>query len=179
MDYSNDILLPEQKAIRNSDVEEQTILDPGQFILISVATFGLYEVWWMYKVWRFYKQRDKLDIMPAPRAIFAFFFLHSLLSEILIFAKRKGYTTEYSPGLLFAGFIILNLLSRLPDPFWLISVSSVLCLIEPFKAFNFALLNSPEFVVNRQGFFSPKQIVLIALGSIMWVAVFAGLAMEK
>jgi len=35
------------------------------FIFLSIITLGLYSVWWIYKAWRFFQQKEMIDIMPA------------------------------------------------------------------------------------------------------------------
>jgi hypothetical protein len=121
----------------------------------------------MYKAWRFYQQKEKLDIIPAARAIFSIFFLNSLFNKILDFAKEKGYNESYSSVSLFLGFIVANLLAVLPDPYWLISVFNFIFLIPSFKALNFAKRNSTDFEVIEQESFNGRQIALIVIGLIL------------
>ena len=35
-------------------VEEQKIISLNKFILLSIISFGLYEIWWIYKAWEFF-----------------------------------------------------------------------------------------------------------------------------
>lgn len=158
-----------------NDVEEQKIISVNKFIFLSIISFGTYEIWWVYKAWRFFQQKDKLDILPVARALFSIIYLIPLLNKILDFAKEKGYTESYSAPTLFIAFIIFNLLSRLPEPFWFISILSFIFLIPPFKALNYALQNSTDFLVTEQPSFSTRQIVLIILGVLFWALVLIGL----
>ena len=157
------------------DQEEKEILSTNNFIVLFFLTSGIYGIWWMYKSWRFFQQKDNLDIMPAMRAIFAIFFLFGLFERIQEFAQEKGYTKTYSSGLLFIGFIAFNLFAQLPDPMWVISVLGFICLIQPFEAFNYAMMQSEDIrVVEKEGF-NERQIVLVILGSIMWIILILGL----
>ena len=88
----------------NSDLEEWKIISLNKFIFLSIITFGIYEIWWAYKAWKFFQQKDRLDIMPATRAIFSIIFLNSLFIKTLEFAKEKGYNDNYSTTFLFIGF---------------------------------------------------------------------------
>lgn len=117
--------------------------------------------------------------MPAARAIFSIFFLNSLFNRILDFAKQKGYDGSYSSTTLFIGFLIGNLLAKLPDPFWLVSLLSFVFLIRPFNALNYAKQNSNEIIVKEQNSFSGRQIGLIVIGVIFWGLVILGLTMEE
>ncbi|RYG11088.1 MAG: hypothetical protein EOO07_21150, partial [Chitinophagaceae bacterium] len=99
---------------KDEQVEVQYLISENKFIFLSVISVGLYPVWWSYKAWRFYQQKQRLDIFPALRALFAIFFLISLFERTLAFAKARGYQSNYSPVLLFLGIIVFSLLSYLP-----------------------------------------------------------------
>lgn len=102
----------------NSDFSKKKIglISQNKFILLNVLTLGLYGIWWMYKSWRFFKERDGSDIMPVARTVFAIFYSYELFERILSYAKLNGHTEEYSSSGLFALFFVLNLSARLPDP---------------------------------------------------------------
>lgn len=153
------------------------LLTAEKFLLLFILTLGLYGIWWMYKSWRFFKEKDNLDAWPAMRALFAIFFLHGLLERILNFAKRNGYTKTYSSSGLFVLFIFLNFLGRLPDPFWLFSVIAGTALIQPIRAFNFAIEHSEVYHGIYPNTFNHRQIGLIIIGGIWWVLILIGLFM--
>jgi hypothetical protein len=169
----------ENNSQKNVRIETQNIISLNKFIFLSIISFGIYEIWWIYKSWRFFKQKDELDINPLARAFFSIIFFNSLLNEILDFAQEKKYSKCYSSSFLFFGFLISNLLSRLPEPFWLISLLSFIFLIPPFKALNFAKLNSTEFTVVEESKFNSRQIILIVIGVILWVLVLLGMNAEN
>ena len=163
---------------RNGDVEVQQIISLNKFIFLSIISFGLYEVWWIYKSWRFFQQKEKIDIRPALRAIFSIFFLVLLFNKILDFAKEKGYNNYYYSILLFLGFLILNILSNSLEQFRLMSILNFIFLIPPFKALNFAKQKSSDFIVYEQTSFNGRQIVLIVIGVIFWSLNLLGLIMS-
>ncbi|MFT3844656.1 MAG: hypothetical protein QM725_06365 [Lacibacter sp.] len=171
-------LLNDFSIEKRGDIEVQYNISVNKFVLLSVLTGGLYELWWVYKAWRFFKEKDRLDIMPAMRAIFSIFFLYSLFNRILDYSNEKGYTGNYSSGFLFIAFILSNLLAYLPDPFWLISLLSVFILLPPFKALNYAKQNSTEFATVEQEGFNTRQVVLILIGVVFWSLALAGLMMN-
>jgi hypothetical protein len=178
MENVNDNLENQNSTFSNL-IDEQKVISIEKFIFLSIVSFGIYEIWWVYKVWKFYKQKEKSDIFPFARTIFSIFYLPSLFEKNLVFAQEKGYQDSYSPQLLFGGFIGMNFLSRLPDPFWLISMLSFLLIIPPFKALNFALKNSTEFKVTEETSFSSRQIALIVIGLIWWVLVIVALTIDE
>ncbi len=153
-------------------VEFQTV---DQFIILSVATLGIYNIWWMYKAWKFFEQKDRLTIMPAARAIFSILFLHSLFERILKFAKSRGYEKSYSSTGLFVVFVVLSLCNRLPDLYSIIAVFSFLVFIQPIDAFNRGIELSTQYALKIRSGFSTRQIVLIVCGLFLWFLILLGL----
>jgi hypothetical protein len=163
------------RTVSDSNIEDQYIINEKKFIILSVLTFGLYELWWIYKSWRFFKQKDMPEIQPAARALFSIFFLTSLFNRILQYAKENNYTESYNSFSLFIFFFLANLLSRLPEPYWLLSTFSFVFLLPSFKAFNYARKNSTEYNVIEQDNFNARQIVLMLFGLIFWILVIMAL----
>lgn len=158
--------------LRNNCIEihpdDLQIISLNKFVILSILSVGLYEVWWMYKAWRFYQYKDDLDIRPLLRSLFNIFFAYSLFCKILKFAKEKGYKGYYPSILLFIGFFVSNLLAKLFDPWWMLSFLSIAFLIPPFKALNFAKQHSTELEIHEQTSFNKRQVYIIVLGTIWW-----------
>ncbi len=160
-------------------VETQKIISLNKFIILSILSIGLYEIWWIYKAWRFFKEKNELDIYPAIRALLSVFFLYFLYNRILDYAKDEEYAKSYSPGFLFIGFVSFSLLTRLPDPIWVIGMIRFVFSIPPFLALNSAKTNSDEISVVVQEDFNLGQIFLIVIGSIIWILFFASLFINE
>ena len=135
---------------------------------MSFFTLGLYNFWWVYKTWSFFKEKGKTDINPALRTIFSTIFL------IPLFYKAEKITV---PGkiarilisiLWFAGILFFSLLAYLPAPSSFISVLSIVFFIQPVSAFNRMLDNSEDVMVIVQPSFNWKQIILLVIGGIFW-----------
>jgi hypothetical protein len=163
----------------SSTGEKMHILAPNKFILMCIASLGLYGLWWMYKAWRFFKKIDRSDITPAARAIFAIFFIHALFERIKMLSQQEvGFTPTYSSSSLTAGFFIANITGRLPGPFALIALLGSLLLIQPYKAWHFALLNSSRYSAEEQVKFSDRQLIVLAVGVVLFVLIAIGLFVE-
>ncbi|WP_445115078.1 hypothetical protein [Acinetobacter sp. WZC-1] len=156
-------------------IEEQRIISRNKFIFLCLISLGLYEVWWLFKAWRFFMRKDRLNIMPALRAVFAIFFLYSLFNHIKSYAKEKHYSDDFSAGWMFIGYIVMLLSIHLPDPYWLISTFSFVFLLPAFEALNYAKKQSSNFVVIEQEKFNTAQIILIIICSIFWILTLIGL----
>jgi hypothetical protein len=157
------------------DMDEQFIISADKFIILVITTFGLYNIWWMYKAWRFYNQKEGLNIRPAFRALFAIFFTYQLFDKILRSALEKGYSKSYSPAFLFVSFCLVSFLSYLPHPLTLLALFAVIFIIPPYKAFNYTRENSSEFAVSQQESFNSRQLLLIIFGCILWLFVLLSL----
>jgi len=104
--------------------------------VMSICTFGVYELYWFYKNWTAIKERSEPEIMPLGRAFFALLFCYSLFSEIRATAKSRAIQDAVPAGPLAAGWIIFTLLGRLPDPYWLVSLLSIAFLLPVQEAVN-------------------------------------------
>ncbi len=157
--------------------EEQVfsnIVPMGKFIFLSVVSLGLYEIYWMYKNWQFIKQRRNLKIIPLARAIFSLFFIYSFFKNIFLIAAEKGYEERYSPLLLSACFIMLNLLANKDNPMWFMAMFSFVPLIVALNAVNFYwqkteknrkirnFLNRDELLIMYFGVF----LILMSMASV-------------
>jgi hypothetical protein len=159
--------------------EAYPLISPTKFTILCMLTLGLYGLWWQYKTWRFFRQWQHTDTWPVMRALFSLFTFHELLATINRFARHTGgYTPLPNRGGLVAGYVILSLLTRLPDPFWLIHVGASGFLVPPFRAFRDAMLEAPGYGGYDQPNFSTRQVVVLALGIAFWGLVIAGLNMD-
>ena len=161
------------EAIDDYRKPEIEIVELNKFILLTFMSVGLYELWWIYKSWKFFKEKDSLDIQPALRAVFAIFFLYSLFEKIKSFANQFGYGTSYSSVFLVVVIFVLNLLARLPHPYWIVGFGAVCCFIPPVNALNYAIKNSGQYTAVDGGYNS-RQILIVVLGSIFWILAVIG-----
>jgi hypothetical protein len=159
---------------RDLNTEEVEVTSFQKFLLLAIASFGLYQIYWMYRTWRFFKEKDNLDVMPVWRAIFGIFFISSLFENIKNFARRNGSSKDYSSAGLAVGFFFANLLGRLPEPYWILSLVSILCFMSPLQAFEEAIENSPAHTPTKSGI-GGGEIVVLVLGASLWALILVGL----
>lgn len=96
-----------------------------KLVVLSVCTFGFYEVYWFYRNWQLIKVREQSDISPAPRAIFSVFYCYQCFARIRDFDTPKSAKSRLAAGPLAAGWIIVTILHKLPEPYWVISLFAV------------------------------------------------------
>ncbi|MDR6561018.1 MULTISPECIES: hypothetical protein [unclassified Arcicella] len=167
---------------KNDNVEIQYIISTNKFIVLSILSFGFYITWWTLKRWRFFRQKDQLNIMPGMRANNDIFFVYSLFNTILKFAKQKGYPKSYSSFLLSIFCILLDLIILLFSPIgslvFLLVIPRTILMIPLIKALNFAQKNSTDFRVVEQSSFNRRQKVLLFFGGFYWLMIILAILLE-
>ena len=106
-----------------------------KLFLLSLCTLSLYQIYWFYKNWHFVKRRENSDIVPAARSILAVFFCYSLFKKISEHSVKTGDKPVLA-GVLGTSWIITNVLSILPDPYWLVSFLAVVFMLPIQSAVN-------------------------------------------
>jgi GNAT superfamily N-acetyltransferase len=71
-----------------------------KFVIMSLCTFGIYPIWWIYLNWRYERDRTGDSISPFWRACFAPLFLHSLFHRVRRAAGQVGVPAPWSVGFL-------------------------------------------------------------------------------
>ena len=106
---------------------------PTKLVVMSVATFGIYEAFWFFANWQRMKKRGQ-RVSPFWRTMFSIFFCYSLFKVVKETATSSGIPARFSPGFLAFGWVITTLMWRLPDPAWLVSAAAVVFLLPVQKA---------------------------------------------
>ena len=125
------------------------IVSRRKFIILYLATYGTYFVYWFYKNWACYKHKYRRTIHPVGRAIFAIFFVHELFNIIDERLKAADIVFQWLPSRLATIFVIVMIVDNMLEeilgefliPLAVSGVSIVLFLI-PF----FILLRVQEAI---------------------------------
>jgi hypothetical protein len=94
----------------------------GKLAVMSLFTFGLYQLYWCYRNWYLLKAFRREDVSPFWRAFFAPLFGFSLFRNVRNEAERNGVPVGWSAGGMGLLFFVLAGLNRLPDPYWLVTL---------------------------------------------------------
>ena len=109
-------------------VSRYHVVPMWRFVLFSVLTWGLYDLYWFWKNWSRIKRADGSDIWPIPRTIFAGFTYFSLITDINTQLAVRDRSSPI-PTAMGVGFLVMGGLSRLPDPYSLVSLLAFLFLL--------------------------------------------------
>lgn len=140
---------------------------------MSIATGGLYTLYWFYQHWVAIRRRKQLSISPFWRTLFTVFCCYACFREVHEEARAQGVGLPASEGWLATGFIITNLCSRLPDPWWLISIFSFVFLLPVQRQAN--ALNAklaPE--ADRNERFTWANTLWLVFGVLFWTLAIVG-----
>jgi hypothetical protein len=143
-----------------------------KLVLMSLSTFSLYEVYWLYKNWSV-EAASGADVSPAARAFFAPLFIHSLALRINERATSLNLSASLRPALLTTAFVLLSIAVRLPDPFWLIGLLSGLVLI-PIQN-QMARINAARAIgIRKEARFTAFNIAWLIVSGLLWFLVIVG-----
>jgi hypothetical protein len=138
-----------------------------KLVVMSICTLSLYELYWFYRQWKSISARGE-DVSPFWRAFFAVFFCYPCFKKIRQHGERLNLPDTLSAGALATGWIVASLMWRLPDPFWWISMATLLFLIPVQSHVN--RINEAEAIdFDRNDRFTGWNWVAIVLGGLMLI----------
>lgn len=144
-----------------------------KFTLMSLATLGIYDLYWIYKNWKMISERQGLKLRPFWRAFFGYFYIYPLLKEFRSAGSSQGDFGNLAAGALAAVWVVLSLTWKLPDPLSLISMFAFIALIPAVKYVNnYESRVNPEIPINSK--FSVWNWVGLIIGLIMFPLVVIG-----
>lgn len=127
------------------DIKFQT-LPIWKLVVLSIFTFGFYEIVWFYNIWKALAQCLPYKISPFWRMFFAGITNFSLFPKIAIYIEK--HNKKAFPPILFAIlYLAIEYLYKLQNPYWLLSYCSILVIIIIQKQIN--NINT-EFYSNAQ-----------------------------
>lgn len=148
-------------------------------VLLSIATLGIYEIYWFYRNWKQFKLHKNLKISPLWRTvglsipIYGLVLAYRQLRDIRDFAKEAGIAETYSPGWALTGWFVLSFLGGLPGPLWLLSFLSIWPIVVVQRILNtYWAKEQPGYPVKTK--FSRGQIVLLVIGGFLLILIVIG-----
>ncbi|MFT4937871.1 MAG: hypothetical protein ACI88A_000893 [Paraglaciecola sp.] len=189
MNSENIYAAPDAELI-NIDAETDTPLyftvARSKLLILSIFTLNLYSVYWFYKNWQLLKLNGNTDCMPVLRAIFQYFFTHSLFASIDETAVMQKIDRAWSSFLLATVYVVLLILGNIIGNFegltsqttWYITTTIGLVLVTPIplyivqKTVN-EINGDPKGLENKS--FTWLNWIALLLGLILWAGFFLGI----
>lgn len=147
----------------------------SKFVVLSLCSLSIYEIYWCYKNWHRIKQRTGENIWPFWRAFFAPLWGFSQFQHIRDDAVARRIEVTWSHGLLATFFLILSVTWRLPDPWWLISLVSFIPFIPVVQTVREINASAPAAEGNNEKYSGANIALIIFGGLILLLAIVATL----
>ncbi len=112
------------------------IISTTKLIVLSLATFGLFELYWFYRQWRSMKDERNLKNNVWLNSIFSSILSYKLFEQINKAEKSVTNSSSFSPAVLALCYFVLVSAWRLPEPYDWISLLSFLPLIPVQNSIN-------------------------------------------
>jgi hypothetical protein len=143
-----------------------------KFLLLSFCTFGLYQGYWCFRIWKSIQATTGERMKPAWRGVFTPIWVWDLFPRIQSMARSCGATAGWSPKALAAAYVLINFLWRLPDPWWLLGLAGVLPMIPVQRAVRRV---AESYGAPRHESYTKWNIVTIAIGGLLLMLSLFGL----
>lgn len=175
------------QAQEDADTQEMMfyVVSRRKFLLLFLATMGMYAIYWTYRNWRAYKAASGESLWPAVRGVFLVFFTHSLFRHVDEALQRRHLDVKWSAGGDATLIVVITILSnfmdrlgsRMPDT-PLLDMISILLLVplaylylRAQTAINTAC-GDPEGSGNAG--YSAANWLFLVIGGIFWVFIAIG-----
>lgn len=170
----------EQQILKQEKPRYSNAIPLWHMVALSVATFGIYQIYWFYKNWKQLKEHHNLDIKPGWRTaglfvpIWGLILTYRQFDDIRGHAENSGIEKLFLPGWMLVQYIVLTALWRLPDPYWLLTFFSIAPLTIVQETLNeYWKKEQPELGLKTN--LSGGQIALIIIGGLLFLVTLVGL----
>jgi hypothetical protein len=164
-----------EEPANSSYKPEPVVINPFHFTLLWLATLGIYAIWWQYKCWKYFSEVEEEDRWPGVRAVLFLFFGMELFEKIKLYCLEYESEVSYNSFVIWLTVIAVNVVARLPSPYFWISILGFIPFLFPVRELNF------YFTGNKNGYVDDKlndrQVLLLFLGVIFWMMIIASILM--
>ncbi|MEN3112288.1 hypothetical protein ACFONG_20430 [Uliginosibacterium paludis] len=161
------------------------IVSISKLSTLYLATGGMYAIFWFYRNWKNYRDATDDNIWPMARALFNYFFVHSLFRRVHDHAESRGVTLDWRPGLHATLLVVMLLISGALDRAAVKGVGSPLTDILSWLALLplLALFAHAQRQINMacgdaegrsNGELSGANYLWIAIGAVIWIFALIG-----
>jgi hypothetical protein len=138
-----------------------------KFVVLSVCSLGIYELYWFYKNWQIIRAREHSDISPLARALCGYFFCYGLFKRVRDYDAQTGGAGALPAGALAAGWMVVTFLWQLPGRYSLVANLSCLFMLPVQVTAN--RVNGNADSRNRNTRFTVWNWLTVALGGAVLV----------
>jgi hypothetical protein len=151
-------------------------------VLLSIFSFSIYDIYWMYRNWKTIKKSSGLDMSPFWRAAFVVFFCYHLFKIMKLSIEQKSVKINHLAGSLATIYILANTCGRISGRYnhWsanilffvsFISITPLFILQKAVNVYNKSIDQS--YVINTK--FTKGSIITFVLGGLLWTVFLLGM----
>lgn len=168
----------EELSIGKNDQNSKTIspltISISKLVVLTILTFGIYEIYWFYKQWKCLKVIKNLNITVWARGLFTPLFAYPLFKQYFELAKQETQRNYPSAKWLAIGYFVLNLLWRSEKPYWLLGFTAVFTLIPVQKAINeYWVIRHPKHKIDST--YKGWETIILIIGGVFTLFLIMGL----
>ena len=163
------------------------IVSKCKFLVLFIATIGMYSVYWFYLNWSLQKKSKDLTVWPVMRGIFSIFFTHSLFRNVNDTLQAKGITHKWSHASLATMYVVSAVASSVSDRLSSANIGSPVTEFVGLGLFAVTawVLYKAQIVINlasgdpegeSNSSYSGGNIAWIVVGVALWILVIVGYA---
>ena len=149
-----------------------------KFIVLSLCSINLYLLYWCYQNWSRIRDRTGERFSPFWRSFFAPLWAFSLFRKIDDQARERGVVVGWSGALLGSAYMVLYLFSTLPDPWWLITLASIVPFIPVVQSIRQINAARPAAESDNDSY-TGANVAAIMLGGLILVLAIVGTFLPK
>ncbi len=159
----------EAREEQNLQLEEPIFFSISlkKLIILNSLFFGMYAMFWMFKNWKYLKEKQNVKCLPAARALFAPLYFFSLGPRMIKIIKENGGKAPPLPFIVLGLIYVFgNFIGRFHHPacifLCLLNVVPLVLLQRGVNEIN----GGPEAVINKK--FSRVNRVFMVICAILW-----------
>jgi hypothetical protein len=164
------------KSINRKEQSMFFYISPRKLVLMSIASFGIYELFWFYKNWTYVDEHSNRVVTPMVCAIFHPLTYMGLMGEMSKAGAEAGAKGNIpAPFLAFLYFALL-ICGRFPGPLSLLGACAAFTLV-PAQLYVNALNTASPTPINDR--FTVFNWVTIVIGGALQIFVLIGTVLPK
>jgi hypothetical protein len=170
----------EENAVERNQNDLKKIIVPDQYFfnislmkycILAFFSFGLYNIYWFYRIWKTIKEKRLLNISAGARGFFGVIFVIPMVLEINKILKDIKKKRTLLPSAIL--WIIFMLLAKLPEPYFLISLLSFVFLIPVHMALD--TINKYYGFERINKIIKLHEVIIVIFGSMIFILALCGL----
>ena len=142
--------------------------------VMSVCTFGLYELYWFYRNWKLLRDNGRFNVSPFWRMFFHNLFAYSLFQHVRRQAENASVSVSCNAAVLALWYVACSVFApSLPVPLSLLAWFTFVPLLQVQRTIN-AINDASASPVTSDNSYSARNVAVIVLGVLVLILALIG-----